>query len=76
MKIRKIFILLVILKGTLMAIEEPKYTVIQTNDTFELREYTPFIVAQTEVTGNFDEMGKKLPLPIDKHSGFCVEMTL
>ncbi len=42
-----------------MAIEEPKYTVIQKNDTFEIREYAPFLVAQTEVTGSFDEMGGK-----------------
>ncbi|WP_295422204.1 heme-binding protein [Sulfurovum sp.] len=55
----RIFFLLLLLKGTLMAIEEPKYTVIQKNDTFEIREYAPFLVAQTEVTGSFDEMGGK-----------------
>lgn len=42
-----------------MAIEEPKYTVIEKNDTFEIREYTSYVVAQTEVTGKFDEMGSK-----------------
>ena len=42
-----------------MAIEEPKYIVIQKNDTFEIREYAPYLVAQTEVTGTFDEMGGK-----------------
>jgi len=55
----RILILLLTLKGTLMATEEPKYTVIQKNDTFEIREYTPYVVAQTEVTGTFDEMGGK-----------------
>lgn len=55
----RIFILLLALKGTLMAIEEPKYTVIQKNDTFEIRQYAPYVVAQTEVTGTFDEMGGK-----------------
>jgi len=55
----RILILLLALKGTLMATEEPKYTVIQKNDTFEIREYTPYVVAQTEVTGMFDEMGGK-----------------
>ncbi len=55
----RIFIILLALKGTLMAIEEPKYTVIQKNDTFEIREYAPYVVAQTEVTGTFDEMGGK-----------------
>lgn len=55
----RILILLFILKGTLMAIEEPKYTLIEKNDTFEIREYAPYVVAQTEVTGTFDEMGKQ-----------------
>ena len=55
----KILILLLTLKGTLMAIEEPKYTVIEKNETFEIREYDPYMVAQTQVTGKFDEMGSK-----------------
>ncbi len=55
----RILILLLALKGTLMAIEEPKYTLIEKNDTFELRAYTPYLVAQTEVTGTFDDMGSK-----------------
>ncbi len=42
-----------------MAIEEPKYSVIQKNDTFEVRKYEPYLVAQTEVTGKSDEMGRK-----------------
>lgn len=42
-----------------MAIEEPKYIVIQKNDMFEIREYAPYLVAQTEVRGTFDEMGGK-----------------
>lgn len=42
-----------------MAIEEPKYTVIQKNDTFEIRKYEPYLVAQTEVIGKSDEMGRK-----------------
>ncbi len=55
----RILTLLFILKGTLMAIEEPKYTVIQKNDTFEIREYAPYVVAQTQVSGTFDETGGK-----------------
>lgn len=55
----KILICMLIVKGTLMAIEEPQYTVIEKNDTFEIREYAPFLVAQTEVTGTFDDMGGK-----------------
>lgn len=42
-----------------MAIEEPKYTVTQKNDTFEIRAYAPYVVAQTEVTGDYDDMGGK-----------------
>lgn len=42
-----------------MAIEEPKYTVIEKNDTYELRSYAPYMVAQTQVTGNYNEMGNK-----------------
>lgn len=55
----RIIILFTVLKGTLMAIEEPKYTVIEKNNTFEIREYAPYVVAQTEVTGTFEEMGGK-----------------
>lgn len=42
-----------------MAAEGPKYTLIQKNEVFEIREYAPYLVAQTEVTGTFDEMGGK-----------------
>lgn len=48
-----------ILQGTLMAIEEPKFTVIEKNDTFEIRKYSSYLVAETEVSGDFDAMGKK-----------------
>ena len=55
----RIIILLIVLKGALMAIEEPQYTVIEKNDAFEIRKYAPYLVAQTEVTGTFEEMGTK-----------------
>lgn len=42
-----------------MATEEPKYTLIQKYEAFEIREYAPYLVAQTKVTGEFDEMGGK-----------------
>ncbi len=51
--------LLLALEGTLMAIEEPKYIIMQKSDTFEIRKYAPYLVAQTEVSGTFDEMGGK-----------------
>ncbi|CAA6820882.1 MAG: Unknown protein, partial [uncultured Sulfurovum sp.] len=47
------------LQGTIMATEEPKYEVIEKNDEFEIRNYSTYLVAQTKVTGEPDEMGKK-----------------
>lgn len=41
-----------------MAIEEPTYMIVQTNDTYEIRKYNSYLVAQTSVSGTFDEMGK------------------
>ena len=37
-----------------MAIEEPKNTVIETDDAFELRSYQPLIVAEVRVSGDMD----------------------
>lgn len=51
----RILLIILILKGTLMAIEEPKYTVIEKNESFELRRYTPYVIAQTKVSGSFDD---------------------
>lgn len=55
----RIFILILIFKGSLMAIEEPTYRVIEKNDIYEIRTYAPYLVAQTDVSGDFDEMGNK-----------------
>ena len=40
--------------GSAMAIEEPKYTVIEKSGEFELRAYSPKIVAETLVPGAMD----------------------
>jgi len=40
-----------------MAIEKAKYTVIEKDGPFELRQYEPQIVAETFVEGDFDEVG-------------------
>jgi hypothetical protein len=40
-----------------MALEEPDYTVIETFDEFELRHYPPYLVAEVDVEGGFDEGG-------------------
>jgi hypothetical protein len=48
-----------ILSGALhaMAIEEANYEVVRKNESFEIRHYTPHIVAETVVTGNFEDAG-------------------
>lgn len=42
-----------------MAIEKPKYTVIEQEEDFELRRYEPYIVAETMVEGDFSEVGSE-----------------
>lgn len=42
-----------------MAIEEPKYRVIETSGTFELRVYDPKIIAEVEVSGNLKKASNK-----------------
>jgi hypothetical protein len=41
-----------------MAIEEAKYTVVEKDGAFELRQYEDHIVAETFVEGDFEEVGK------------------
>ena len=40
-----------------MAIEEPDYKVVGEYDNFELRLYAPYIIAEVDVQGEFDESG-------------------
>jgi hypothetical protein len=40
-----------------MATEEAKYTVIERDEDFELRQYEPHIVAETLVVGDFEAVG-------------------
>jgi len=42
-----------------LAIEEPEFKVTQVFDTFELRQYPPFLVAETVVPGPADEAGSQ-----------------
>jgi hypothetical protein len=40
-----------------MAIEEPDYKVVGEYDDFELRLYAPYIIAEVDVQGDFDQSG-------------------
>jgi len=66
---RRLFILLLLLITSFstlplmieeaMAIERAKYTVVEKEGNFELRQYEPYIVAETIVEGDFDEVGNE-----------------
>ncbi|MFZ9060438.1 MAG: heme-binding protein, partial [Steroidobacteraceae bacterium] len=40
-----------------MAIEEPAYAVVEQDEGFELRDYPPVLVAETEVDASFERAG-------------------
>jgi hypothetical protein len=42
-----------------MAIEEAKYKVVEKDNRFEIRDYTPHILAETIVDGDLEEAGNK-----------------
>lgn len=53
---RLLFLLLItLLAGSAMAIEEPKYTLKEKSGPFELRTYSPKIIAETLVPGSMDQ---------------------
>lgn len=54
-----IFLLALIFSGTAMAIEEPRYSVIENAPPFELRAYDPMIVAEVQVDGDLDEASRQ-----------------
>lgn len=43
--------------GQVMATEEPAYTLVREGSGFEVRRYAPQLLAETEVSGDFDEVG-------------------
>lgn len=40
-----------------MAIEQPKFTLIEQDGSFELRAYAPYLIAETRVEADFEEAG-------------------
>ena len=62
-------ILLLLLTGatTAMATEEAPYTVIKTDDIFELREYAPQVLAEIIVDGNLESAGSKAFRPLFRY---------
>ena len=42
-----------------MALEKPKYQVLESEDDFELRQYEPYIVAETYVDSDFEDAGNE-----------------
>jgi len=50
-----ILLMVLIFTGTAMAIEEPKYLVLEKTPPFELRSYAPMILAEVQVEGDLDE---------------------
>lgn len=50
-------ILAVLTSATAMATEEPGFKLLEKDGNFELREYAPYIVAETRVEAGFEEAG-------------------
>jgi len=59
--IRNTFLLIAMLIGGVeaMAIEEAKYTVILKEDNFEIRDYAPYVLAETVVEGDLENAGNE-----------------
>lgn len=54
LRIGFIVVVLCFFTGLTMAIEEPKYTVLQQHDNFELRHYAARIIAETQLAGSIE----------------------
>lgn len=52
-------LLLLVVPAASMAIEEPDYRVVRQFEEFELRHYPPYIVAEVDVEGDFDDAGNQ-----------------
>ncbi len=54
-----IFILISFNSGVAMSVSEPKYKLDSKNEHYEIRSYSPIIVAETLIEGDFAEAGSK-----------------
>jgi hypothetical protein len=52
-------ILALLLSSPVMAIEEPRYKVIVSDEAFEIREYEPMLIAETVVDGDMGEASSR-----------------
>jgi len=50
-------VIAVIATPAAMAIEEPRFKVLEQDGSFELREYSPYVVAETRVEAGFEDAG-------------------
>ena len=53
------FLIITIFSSNIMAIEEPYFDVLHSEASFELRDYSEFIIAETELNGSFDSASRK-----------------
>ncbi len=54
-----VFLVVLITGGTALAASEPRYEILKKYEDFEVRRYPALLVAETEVTGNFSEVGNQ-----------------
>jgi hypothetical protein len=45
--------------GAALAYEEPQYDIVKKYEGFELRRYAPYLVAETQVSGAFEDVGNR-----------------
>jgi hypothetical protein len=57
--IQLLIAVLSLISGGAMAIEEPDYTVVATYETFEVRDYKPYILAEVTVKGELDAVSNE-----------------